>query len=151
MFKRSSLQSPKLTLKLNEYLHPSLQLAARHLEESVVRLQLGAEILLSRHGNQILEKQVEVIRLADAAILTYAMYATISRASRAYCIGTRHSDLEILTANVFALETTEKVLTLMNDIAKGPYLTNDANLQTIAKEMFNSRGYFYVHPTTQNF
>lgn len=151
VFERRNYENPKLILKLNHSLHPSLDPAAQWLELSILRLQLGTEQLLSRHGPEIVNKQVEIMRLAECGILVYAMFCAVSRASRAYCIGLRHADYEMLIASAFCLDGCEKVKSLIKEIAEGPFLTNDHNYEKIAKQLFKSKGYFLEHPLTRNF
>lgn len=151
MFDRRNIENPKRTLNINEYLHPSLDPAACWLEESILRHQLGTETLLSRYGPEIMQKHIEIIRIAESAILIYAMFASISRASRAYCIGLKYADYEMLTTSTFILDASVRVKELAIEIAKGPFATNDSNLLELSKQVLKSRGYFLEHPTTYNF
>jgi acyl-CoA dehydrogenase family protein 9 len=94
--RRQSSDSPKLNLGLDGYLHPSLQVSATLLEYCVLRLQYGVEIVLTRHGQTIIDQQMMLKRLADVAIDIYAMTAVLGRASRSYCIGLQNSEEEVL-------------------------------------------------------
>ncbi|KAG4080220.1 hypothetical protein HA402_008291 [Bradysia odoriphaga] len=155
IFKRilenKSIENLKQSLHINHYLHPSLDPAAQWLEFSILRLQIGTELLLSRHGVQILDKQIEVRRLSDCAIQTYAMFASVSRASRSYCIGLQFCDYEMLIASAFSFDGMVQVRQLVRDISEGPYLTNDMNHVKISKQIFKEKGYFPIHPLTRNF
>lgn len=151
LFQSRNYENVKLTLKLNHSLHPTLDPAAQWLEYSILRLQLATEQLLSRYGSEIIQKQVEIQRLAECGILCYAMFCAVSRASRAYCIGLRHSDYEMLVASAFCLDGSEKVKSFIKEIAEGPFLTNDHNYEKIGKQLFKSKGYFLEHPLTRNF
>lgn len=155
IFKRilenKSIDNLKQTLHVNHYLHPTLDPAAQWLEYSILRLQIGTELLLSRHGVQIMDKQIEIRRLSDSAILTYAMFASVSRASRSYCIGLQFCDYEMLMASTFSFDGMTLVKQLVHDISEGPYLTNDMNHVKISKQIFKEKGYFSIHPLTRNF
>lgn len=155
IFKRildnKNIENLKSTLHVNHYLHPSLDPAAQWLEHSILRLQIGTELLLARHGVQILDKQIEIRRLAECAILTYAMFASISRASRSYCIGLQFCDYEMLISSTFSVDASAQVRQLVRDINEGPYLTNDMNHAKISKQLFKEKGYFTVHAMTRNF
>lgn len=151
LFETQSVENPKSTLSLNHYLHPSLDPAAQWLEHSVIRLQTSTETLLSRYGVQIMDKQVEIMRLSECAVLTYAMFATVARASRAYCIGLQHSDFEMLMSSAFSYDSMRAIKQRALDMREGPYMTNDMNHQKISKQLFKSKGYFAVHPLTRNF
>lgn len=151
MFDRRNIDAPKLTLKLNEDLHPTLDPAAQWLETSIARVQMVVEILLTRFGPEVIQKQIDIIRLADCAVLLYAMFASISRASRSYCIGLKNSDYEMMVANIFCLDSMERIKILTHEISNGPYITNDMNHQKVAEQLFKAKGYFLEHPTTHNF
>lgn len=151
LFKMNPIDSPKQTMNLNFNLHPSCDAAAQWLEYSIIRLQSGTEMLLTRHGPQIIDFQIEILRLSEAATLCYAMFAAVARASRAYCIGLQHADYEMLTASAFCLDASERVKSIVLDIQKGEFLTNDKNYKKLAKQLFKSKGYFSEHPITRNF
>jgi acyl-CoA dehydrogenase family member 9 len=151
LFSGKSIDEPKSTLKLNYSLHPSLDPAAQCIEYSTIRLQIGAETLLSRYGAEVVDKTNEVMRLTDAVVILYAMYATTARASRSYCIGLSNADYEMLMANTFCLEGAEKILALVKDIDRGAYQLNDYNYDKIGKKLFESKKYYLEHPLTRNF
>lgn len=151
LFETQNIDDPKSTMNLNHFLHPSLDPAAQWLEHSVVRLQLATETLLSRYGVQIMDKQVDIKRLTECAVLTFAMFASVARASRSYCIGLEHADYEMLMASTFSYDGMRTVRQLVVDMQEGPYMTNDLNHQKISKQLFKSKGYFAVHPLVRNF
>lgn len=72
------------------------QVSATLLEYCVLRLQYGVEIVLTRHGQTIIDQQMMLKRLADVAIDIYAMTAVLGRASRSYCIGLQNAAEEVL-------------------------------------------------------
>lgn len=92
---RHARNVPKLTLRLNEFLHPSLEDSAKLLEYSVARLKYVVEILLQRHGAKVVDAQLELQRIANIAIDIYVMTAVLSRASRSYCTGITNADTEV--------------------------------------------------------
>lgn len=151
LFEKQSIESPKLTLHLEAEVHPSLDLAAKCLEQSVLRLREATETLLSRFGSEIVEESVEAIRISECMTLIYATFASLARSSRSYCIGLRHSDYELLITTILAIEGSLRVKELVTDIVNGPYMTSDQNNQKIAKQLFKSQKYFYEHPIKYNF
>lgn len=89
--------NPNLTLHLDRYLHPTLEAPARAcLEYTVLRLQFATELCLERYGAKIVDEQINLKRLANVAIEIYAMTCVLSRASRAYCIGLRNAQTEVI-------------------------------------------------------
>lgn len=147
----SSLEHPKSKLSLGDALHPSLAPAAQFIERSVVRLQMAVEILLTKYGQEVVQKHIEIHRLAEIVTHIYAMFAASSRASRSYCIGLKLSDYEMLTALTICAEGEAKVKTLAYEIFEGPYVNNDNNVNRLTKQVFKSGGYFAEHPLKFNF
>lgn len=151
LLENKNIENLKSTIHVNYYLHPTLDPAAQWLEHSILRLQIGTELLLARHGVQILDKQIEIRRLSECAILTYAMFASVSRASRSYCIGLQFCDYEMLISSTFSFDGMTQVRQLVRDINEGPYLTNDMNHAKVSKQIFKEKGYFSKHALTRNF
>lgn len=150
LFETQNIENPKSSMQLNHYLHPSLDPAAQWLEHSILRLQTSTETLLTRYGLEVLDKQVELQRLSESAVLIYAAFAAISRASRSYCIGLQHSNHELLTASSFTFDMHQTVKQLALEIRDGPYVSNDMNRQKITSHLFKTGGYFAVHPLQRN-
>ncbi|XP_035774588.1 complex I assembly factor ACAD9, mitochondrial-like [Anopheles albimanus] len=151
LFEKTSITNPKKFADLQQFFHPSLDPAAHWIEYSIVRLKLATECVLSRHGAEVIDRHVELARLANIATMIYAMIASASRASRSYCIGLRHADQEIHLANMFGMEMSEKVRLLALDLEKGPFITNDDNYNIVARNLFREKAYFYQHPIARNF
>ncbi|XP_039441363.1 complex I assembly factor ACAD9, mitochondrial [Culex pipiens pallens] len=151
LFEKNTIDTPKQFCNLEHFLHPSLDAAAHWIEFSVVRLKLAVECALSRHGTEIIQRHIELVRVADVAVLLYAMVATASRASRSYCIGLKHADHEIQLANTFCREASERVHRLAKDLEQGQFVTNDANYDGMARYLFRQKGYCFEHPIAKNF
>lgn len=147
----SNIDNPKTKLRLNEHVHPSLEPAAQSVEQSVARLQMCVELLLTRYGNAVVEKHHDMHRLANITATIYAMFASLSRASRSYCIGLQLADYELVLASAVCTHGRDKVHTLATEIFNGQYVNNDSNLQRLAKQVIQRKGYFPVHPLTFNF
>lgn len=47
------------------------------------------------HGQDVVNQQLNLMRLADIITLIYAMTAVLGRASRAYCTGIAHAEVEV--------------------------------------------------------
>ncbi|XP_030381645.1 acyl-CoA dehydrogenase family member 9, mitochondrial [Scaptodrosophila lebanonensis] len=150
-FATASLENPKTALQLSENVHPTLDPAAQCIEHSVARLQMAVEVMFTRHGSAVVERQTEMRRLADAASTIYAMFACVARASRSYCIGLSLADHEMLTASAVCLHGRDHVKALCTEIYNGHHLNNDNNLLRLSSQITKSKGYFAVHPLTFNF
>nr|XP_019546574.2 acyl-CoA dehydrogenase family member 9, mitochondrial-like [Aedes albopictus] len=151
MFEKNTIDSPKQFVNLEHFLHPSLDPAAHWIEFSIQRLRLATECVLSRHGSEVVGRHIELIRVADMAVLIYAMLATAARASRAYCIGLRHAEQEIYLANTFCHEGSEKVRVLAKQLEQGQFITTDANYLSLSRYLYKQKEYFFEHPLTKNF
>lgn len=90
---------------LGDYVHPTLIEPATDLEFSIYRLQCCAEILLSRYGESVSERETEIEELGEIVMQNYAMFASLGRASRAYCIGSRYSVYETVAAGCLVAYT----------------------------------------------
>ncbi|GJQ86286.1 hypothetical protein Trydic_g8982 [Trypoxylus dichotomus] len=149
--KRNTEDNPKLTLKLYEHLHPSCMTSAQFLEYSVLRLQFATETLLSRFGPEIINKHVELGRLAECAADIYVTTAVLARASRSYCIGLRHANIEVEMATAFAVNAKERVKHNVNKIWHGAYNTADEKHLKTGKYAVKQKEYFAAHPLARNY
>ncbi|EDW01357.1 complex I assembly factor ACAD9, mitochondrial [Drosophila grimshawi] len=148
---RSSLESPKTGMLLAENVHPTLEPAAQCIEHSIARLHMAVDLMFTRHGNAVVERQIELQRVANIASIIYAMWASAARASRSYCIGLPLADHELLTASAICTQGRDDVLRLATDVFNGNYVNNDNNLLRLSTQVAKSKGYFAVHPLTFNF
>lgn len=138
--------NPKLHLKLKEFLHPSLQYVADHFENCVIKFEHGVLATLSRIGPKTVDDQFTLKRLADCAILIYAMTAVLSRASRSYCIGCRNADEELVIAETFIRDSAEKFKYILPGLLYGEYYCTDANQKKLAEKTVKTFGYFAEEP-----
>lgn len=97
-------------LHLWHYLHPTLKERAEDLEFSILRLRYACEILINRYGKSLGEREIEFERLGEAAMWNYALFASIARASRSYCIGLRFAAYETILAECLYEIGTETIL-----------------------------------------
>ncbi|XP_061388076.1 complex I assembly factor ACAD9, mitochondrial-like [Musca vetustissima] len=148
---RSTIDNPVTKMDCKEHLHPTLEPAALCLEHSVARLQMCVDLLFTRYGSGIVERHNESRRVADMATTIYAMFSSLARASRSYCIGLQHADHEMLTAMAICADGRDKVMTITKEIFNGSYVNNDNNLQRLSRQIVKSKGYFATHPLTYNF
>ncbi|XP_076257521.1 acyl-CoA dehydrogenase family member enigma [Rhynchophorus ferrugineus] len=149
--RKNVFDNPDLNLNLSYFLHPSLQQASLHLEYCAKRLEYGTEMILTKHGLEVMNKHVDLYRLADVMIDCYAMTAVLARASRSHCIGLRNSPFELLLASNFCYFARMRV---KNNILRYYYvedLNSDKNLYDIGKQMTKSREYIIQEALMRNF
>ncbi|XP_018579425.1 acyl-CoA dehydrogenase family member 9, mitochondrial [Anoplophora glabripennis] len=149
--RRNVGDDPKLDLRLGDYLHPSLDIASKHLEYCVKRLEFATEVLLARFGPDVVNQHIDLRRIAECIINIYVMTACLGRASRSYCIGLQYSNYEMLIASAFCSGAMERVKANVKKIVEGEHVTNDENYRAISKRLFQSKEYFLKHPLSRNF
>lgn len=75
----------------------------------------------------------------------------IGRASRSYCVGLRHADMEMDIAMAFAVRAMERVKINVNKIWHGPYITVNDKCIKIGGYTVGQKEYFPVHPMSRIF
>lgn len=148
--RRDLSDNPKLTLQLKLQLHPSLSAASDLLEYCVLRFQFAVKHMLRMHGQDVINQQLDLMRLADIITLIYAMTAVLGRASRAYCTGIANADTELLLAQKVCNDAQPIIRDLVQRIISGPILTGDALYYRLGKHLLKNKGYFLEHPLTKN-
>ncbi|XP_059477432.1 complex I assembly factor ACAD9, mitochondrial-like [Neocloeon triangulifer] len=148
---RHRMDNPKLKLRLKDFVHPSLDIAANQLEYCVLRLQYAVQVVLQTHGKDVVDAQLDLKRIADMSINVYAAFSSLSRASRAYCIGLHNAEYELTLANTIVMRTLTLVKKNVNDLENGPFVNFDQALLDIGRKVFEKGGYYAAHPLTKNF
>jgi very long chain acyl-CoA dehydrogenase len=120
-----------------------LQPAAALISEGTGLFSAGVRDLVMKHGKGIIEAQLPLWRVADAAIDLYAMTAVTSRAAKALEDGSHTAQHELLLANTFC----EDAILRVRDNVKG--LSRDAGLDDkmckLADDIFEAEGYVPKH------
>lgn len=114
--KDETVENVKQRHFLEDYLHPTLTEMAISSEHSILRLQCASEILLNRYAGSVYERQIEIENLAKMAMQNFAMFASLGRASRSYCIGLRYSVYETVAAGCLVQSAERDVLKMALDI-----------------------------------
>ena len=118
--------------------HPRLKKMAGLIEEYTVELAAQTEVLLKRHGKEIHLKQFAQKRIADVAIDLYAMFATISRVTRAIEEkGEEGASMEIAIGEAFSMRANRRI--------RGNFKAMDRNedelMKFIAEKHYESGAY----------
>lgn len=145
-----SMDSPKLNKNLYMELHPSLKINADQLEYCVCRLHYGLDKLLTVHGTEAVQRQIDLVRLADVASDIFAMFAILARASRSYCTGMQYCDQELLVANAWCQDAMKRVKVNVSEIVDGKVNLSDYTFLKLAPDIIQHKGYFFVSPTEKN-
>lgn len=151
IFNNTSIERPKKKFNLENFAHPTLAPAASFLESSVIRLYAAVDILFARHGSLVVQHSVETGKISEAALLCYAMFATVARSSRSYCIGLRNAEQELHLTNFFCYEASERVKHLAKEIDNGEYGTSEHTYKIVGEKLIENKQYHIEHPTTRNY
>lgn len=138
--------------KLENYVHPRLDVTARAVEWAVHKLPFCTETILLGEGSNIQVSEAYLERLSDAAMEIYAMVCSLSRASRSYVVGHPHAEHEICTAIPFIFESRlrvkQKLWECMNSM--NDHGNRDAFLRKCGNYVIEKGGYCAVSPITKN-
>ncbi|EFO27781.2 acyl-CoA dehydrogenase domain-containing protein [Loa loa] len=133
-----------LPRKFDFQCHPSLNHSVSQLKKSVHRFGNTSRFLLWKHKRGIIERQWELIRMADAAIDIYSVVAVLSRCNRA---ANQQSSFkyEQKLAELYTLRACEHVRNLLDDISKR---TGDADrIKAVSDDIFKTGSLPSSHPT----
>ncbi|KAH7722958.1 Protein ACDH-12 a [Aphelenchoides avenae] len=123
--------------------HPSLKDAASSLNACIKEFGSTVETLLQKHRKGIVDRQYELIRVANAAIDIYSMAAVLSRASYVLEKGDAPHDLEI--AQLFASQASKRALENLK-VAKSPSDTQIKLISGIANAVSRNEAMIQKHP-----
>lgn len=142
--------TPSLTLNIADSVHPSLSSAAIMLEKSVLRLDMAVEAAMTQFGHDVAVKEVELMRLSQAATETYAMTSALARANRSYCQGHAHGEHEVDLACASIFDSSRKVMNLTELVSFGFYSSSDFFTRRVSEYMYEKGGYIAEHPISRN-
>lgn len=151
LFKSESITNIHYTLLLREHLVNVFDLPANWLEASIKRIKMSTETLMVAYGRELPQEHNEIQRVGDAAILTYASFASLARANRSWCLKLPDTQHERVTASCVVDTNSKKVLALTQHIEDGPQKTFETFYQRVAKLLIKNKSYFFVHPLTRFF
>lgn len=147
----STIEHVDLKLNIKRNLHHSLDTPIKWFEESVGRLNIGANILMTDYARDLPQQHVKLGRVADAGILNYVTMATLARASRAICHKFDTATTEHAIAGLVSEEHRATILRLMKELDEGPYVSFDAYYQKVSKMLMKEKKYFAEHPLSRYF
>ncbi|XP_057338184.1 complex I assembly factor ACAD9, mitochondrial-like [Microplitis mediator] len=139
------------SLYIPDNLHPSLQPTATILEESIIDFEKMIRTVIIRNGQQVMDRQMELRRIAEVGTYLYVIAAILARSSRSYCLGMRDSEKEIKMAQVFGYALYQKAKQLIADLDYGDWINGDYLLKEIADSAFEKDKYFVEHPLARAF
>uniref|UniRef100_A0A1B0DB09 Very long-chain specific acyl-CoA dehydrogenase, mitochondrial n=1 Tax=Phlebotomus papatasi TaxID=29031 RepID=A0A1B0DB09_PHLPP len=131
---------------LSGHVHPKLQPAAKQVAECITLFGQAVESLLIKYNKNIVEEQFLLNRLADAAIDIYAMSVILSRASRALSQELPTADHELLMAESWAVEGSERVKNNLRKTNSTAFLEMYGKMSQQARNICQAGGIVHTNP-----
>ncbi|KAI1296726.1 Complex I assembly factor ACAD9, mitochondrial [Halotydeus destructor] len=145
-FKKSMVDSQRLVMDLQGYLHPGLQTPAEALERITRRLEYATEVTLGRWGSLQANRQSDLDRLATFAIEVFKLTAVTARASRSHTETLRNSDIDCNLAILMSEESLRMSKMVLDEVETVDVLKIDVFNKVIFDRMSERGGYFLQHP-----
>ncbi|XP_067008646.2 very long-chain specific acyl-CoA dehydrogenase, mitochondrial [Anabrus simplex] len=123
---------------LQQYVHPNLAASAGLAARSIAAFGTAVESTLVKYGQNVVEEQFVLNRLANAAIDTYAMVVVLSRASRTLKNSLPTSAHEQHMTEVWCSEASDRVARNLESIGNSHVLSNFSKMSSIAKNLCES-------------
>lgn len=144
-----AFQTPTSNLELFEYLHPSFEEYCFCLESTLARLEMASEMVFTRYGEDAMQQTLHFLRLGEAAILAYSMFASLARASRSYCVGLKFSKHDTVFGTAACQYGMESALQLLQAIRDDEKDQQDSAFGKLAESIM-SKGNYYIPSVTSS-
>ncbi|XP_071798601.1 very long-chain specific acyl-CoA dehydrogenase, mitochondrial-like [Asterias amurensis] len=131
---------------LGEHCHPDLQTSASQASKAISDFSVSVEEMLMQHGKNVVNKQLHLWRMADAAIDIYAMVATLSRASRSLKNEVPSADHEKTMCEFFCNDAAQRVEDNLKALKNKQTKENFEAVPKISQAMVQSGGLLADHP-----
>ncbi|KAI6242914.1 Acyl-CoA dehydrogenase family member 9 [Aphelenchoides fujianensis] len=125
--------------------HPSLKDAASLLNSNVGVFGKTVEALLAHHRKGIIDRQYELIRIANAAIDIYALVCVLSRATYSLQKDANAAQNDLQIAQLFARNATQRIQQNLKDAANAKE-GDLKKIDGIAARAFEAGGIAHRHP-----
>ena len=142
--------SPKLVHKIYEDVHPSLVEVAKTLETIVLNFDAAIGEFLAEHGANVQLAEIDLDRIGKIAADIYGLTAVLARASRSYCDGHRHGDLELKKSGAYVFYMEPSIAKEIQELRAPNVQKNDPFIKYISNYSFEHGGYPTSHPLTKN-
>ncbi|CAI2343339.1 unnamed protein product [Caenorhabditis sp. 36 PRJEB53466] len=126
---------------------PSLQDSAKSLDQQIALFGQTVQGLLMKHKKGIIDRQYEMIRVANAAIDIYSSIAVLSRATFTIKNKSSSADFERQVATYYVSNAVRSANRNLKDAASGvENATKVATIESLAKEVCTNGGLPLQHP-----
>merc|ERR1719511_133757 len=131
---------------IQDYAHPKLAASAKKTSKAIEDFGVGCEFLLRKYGKKVMDHQMQLNRIADAAIDIYASVCVLSRATHTLNQGLPSAEHELLLANLWCDQAYERVMNNLSKLDGSNNLNNYAMAAEIAKNVVERQGCVQEHP-----
>ncbi|TMS33817.1 hypothetical protein L596_001509 [Steinernema carpocapsae] len=125
--------------------HPSLKSSAALADAAISHFGKTVEGLLTKHRKNIIERQYEVTRVANAAIDIYSMIAVLSRCTRTLNSAGGNGEHEQQIAELFVEQAARRAIDQLKE-ADGATLDDVPRIESIADAICKNQGLIQTHP-----
>eukprot|EP00118_Oscarella_pearsei_P026047 m.309293 g.309293 ORF g.309293 m.309293 type:complete len:617 (+) comp45999_c0_seq1:41-1891(+) len=129
-----------------QFVHPRLKSSADQATLVISKFGITVQDLLLKYKKDIINHQLVLSRIADAAIDTYGMVSVLSRASRSLELELPSAEHEERLCTLFCSEASERALNNLSNSKSSGQESQDKHLTEIAKDVVGNEGYVPVHP-----
>ncbi|KAH8418227.1 hypothetical protein KR222_005866, partial [Zaprionus bogoriensis] len=129
---------------LSAHVVPELKEYARNAAVCIDLFGKTTEAVLLKHNKNIINEQLILNHLANAAIDIYAMVATLSRSSRAVKLNLPTAEHELNLTKALSLQASERTIQHLKKASSGQLQTEKKMIETIARKVCEQEG---VHST----
>ncbi|XP_015439253.1 PREDICTED: acyl-CoA dehydrogenase family member 9, mitochondrial, partial [Dufourea novaeangliae] len=137
--------------KLTDHFHPSLTCSVMYFEASINIVKKSVGLMLQRHGAEIMNKQIALLRITSMLTEIFAMTANLSRSSRSYSLGLRHSDIEKNLAVCVTYEGFQRIKNIATEIEENDVLNGDIYRNQLTDLIYRQRKYPMENPLNRIF
>lgn len=135
-------EDPYSPMALIEHVHPSFDKYCLCLEHSILRLQMAVEMIFTRYRDDALNQTLHIMRLGEATMETYVMFASLARASRSYCIGLRYAKHETVFVAIACRNGNENIRHVLRKIRNEETEQVDSKYNKLTESVLFKKKYF---------
>lgn len=126
-----------------------LRPAADVIESATGQFAHAVQALTIKHGKKVLERQLDVAKVADIIIDLTAATAAVSRAATSLKAGAATAEHEVALANLFAEDAKHRLAANIRGMSGGHKRLNELK-NSVAKQLLDAGAYTPTHPTGIN-
>jgi len=125
--------------------HPLLKDSASRLNSDVATFGKTVEILLTKHRKGVVDRQYELVRLANAAIDIYSTVCVLSRATYALNKDANAAKHDLEISQLFSRSASNRIQNNLKEAAN-PNEKDLKHIETIARQVYENNGLVHRHP-----